>query len=257
MHLIDPRSQVKFIIVSPGIRRLPRQRILDLRVALSIGKETTKNSSSKNAITSANGSSVTNPKCLDEEMDCHLSIEFASGLKHSNLSDTIDDEEDHMMIDEPISSQNNLKSPLLKAVSVTNFKCSFAQGLQAKLVNQASGLKHSNLSNNIDEEEDHIMMDELISSPTNLKSPLLKAICVTDHKCQFAQGLQAKCVGQPVDSPKGSFPYIKRNTLTCPKKKTRLNSSPSKNKWQNSSTPCKKKQRMGKIAFNNHEDVWC
>jgi len=220
-------------------------------------------SSSKNSFTSANLSSVTNPICLDKEMDCHLSTELASGLKHSNLSDNIDDEEDHMMIDEPISSQNNPESPLLKAVIVTNITCSFAQGLQAKLVNKASGLKQSNLSNNIDEEEDRIMMNEPISSPTNLKSPLLKAICVNDHKCPFAQGLQAKQIGQSVDSPKGSFPYNKRNALTSPKKKTRLNSSPSKNKWQNSSTSksvtsmSKKNKRMGKIAFNNHEDAWC
>jgi len=210
---------------------------------------------------SSNGSSATNPICLYEEMDCHLSTEFASsGSKHSILPDNIDEEEDHTMIDEPISSR---KSPLLKAISVTNITCSFAQGLQAKLVNQASGLKQSNLSNNIDEEEDHIMMNEPISSPTNLKSPLLKAICVNDHKCSFAQGLQAKRIGQLVDTPKGSSPYNERNTLTSPKKKTRLNSSPSKNKSQNGSTSksvtsmSKKKQRMGKIAFNNHKVVWC
>jgi len=106
-------------------------------------------------------------------MDYHLSTEIASGLKHSILPDNIDEEEDHTMIEEPISSR---KSPLFKAMSITNITCSFAQGLQAKLVNQASGLKQSNLSYNIDKEEDHIMMNEAISRPTNLKSPLLKAI---------------------------------------------------------------------------------
>ena len=180
--------------------------------------------SSKNSFISANGSSVTNPICLDEEMDCHLFTVVAGGLKQSNLSANIDDTEDHtMMIDESISIQNYSKSPLLEAVSATKITCSFAQGL-------ASELTQSNLSNFNDDEEDRIMENETITSPTNLTSPLLKASCVNDHKCPFAQGLQAKPIVQSVASPKGSLPCGERTMLASPRKKTKFNSS------QNSST---------------------
>jgi len=98
----------------------------------------------KSTISTTNGSCVSNPICLDDEMVGPFHTAFAQGIKHGELSKTINISKDHFIIDGatsmptvPITSKSNLNPLVPDAESTSVVTSAFAQGLLAKRANQS------------------------------------------------------------------------------------------------------------------------